>query len=503
MKISFLFLFFAIAVSNLLSDTTTIKYFPLAVGNTYIYNYSQSFMSGNWDTVIKASVLRDTVVLGRKYFKLSHFPRFSESYWYRVDTLTGSILRFDTSNTCSYYISESFIDSLAANQGDQMKLCGQNYPSASYQCLQVGSLQIFNISTFHKVFYYTYGVGSYNGSSYTYFGKNIGLYSYFTSSGGVYGGTTSSTLKGCVINGVVYGDTTMPRIVKNFFPMAVGNKYIYYNSWSTLGGGGSRFETSQITRDTTAYGRKYFWAVNFPFINNKWIREDTITGSLYSLDKTGSCSYYDHEVIIDSLLSGLGDSTKNCLSSSSRPLCMDTSYINIFGSLRQKKRFDVNCSAPPVFNCSLYRTYLDSIGIYSYFNASNGGGGGGQSSWQLRGGVRNGVVFGDTSTVIGLINISTEIPDNYMLSQNYPNPFNPVTNIIYSIKPNGKNSVSKVRIAVYDLKGSEIAALVNEEQSAGTYRIDFSGSEYSSGMYFYSLIVDGITVETKKMVLLK
>jgi hypothetical protein len=46
-------------------------------------------------------------------------------------------------------------------------------------------------------------------------------------------------------------------------------------------------------------------------------------------------------------------------------------------------------------------------------------------------------------------------------------------------------------------------SLVNEEQTTGLYKVDFSGINYSSGVYFYSLIVDGQLVDTKKFILLK
>jgi len=50
--------------------------------------------------------------------------------------------------------------------------------------------------------------------------------------------------------------------------------------------------------------------------------------------------------------------------------------------------------------------------------------------------------------------------------------------------------------------GNEIATLVNEEQSAGVYEIEFNASKLSSGVYFYQLKA-GEFIETKKMILLK
>jgi len=87
----------------------------------------------------------------------------------------------------------------------------------------------------------------------------------------------------------------------------------------------------------------------------------------------------------------------------------------------------------------------------------------------------------------------------YLLQQNYPNPFNPGTIIRYAI-----SSTQFVTLKVYDLLGREIATLVNEEKTAGSYNVEFGmqNLELSSGIYFYKLQA-GNFVETKKMILLK
>ena len=65
---------------------------------------------------------------------------------------------------------------------------------------------------------------------------------------------------------------------------------------------------------------------------------------------------------------------------------------------------------------------------------------------------------------------------------------------------------------VYDVLGNEIATLVNEEKSPGTYEVEFDGKQLPSGIYFYQLIVSALQskdgkagnyIETKKMVLIK
>ncbi len=95
-------------------------------------------------------------------------------------------------------------------------------------------------------------------------------------------------------------------------------------------------------------------------------------------------------------------------------------------------------------------------------------------------------------------------PDAFTLLQNYPNPFNPSTTIIYSIP-----EVSKVRLTLFNLLGEEVATLVNEENSAGNYIVEFNAANLPSGIYFYQLRATpndgqaGSFVETKKMILLK
>jgi hypothetical protein len=86
---------------------------------------------------------------------------------------------------------------------------------------------------------------------------------------------------------------------------------------------------------------------------------------------------------------------------------------------------------------------------------------------------------------------------NYALMQNYPNPFNPTTNISFTLPVD-----SKVRIAVYNLMGEEVAELANSDFISGNHIINFDATEYTSGVYFYRLKTNEF-VETKKMILIK
>ncbi|MDP2039016.1 MAG: T9SS type A sorting domain-containing protein [Ignavibacteria bacterium] len=105
-------------------------------------------------------------------------------------------------------------------------------------------------------------------------------------------------------------------------------------------------------------------------------------------------------------------------------------------------------------------------------------------------------LFKFTKTGSGIEKLD-EIPTGYELSQNYPNPFNPTTNIKFSIPEQGFVSVK-----VYNTLGQEVATLVNEVKSSGSYQVDFNASNLSSGIYMYTLRTEKMSL-TKKMLLVK
>ena len=109
----------------------------------------------------------------------------------------------------------------------------------------------------------------------------------------------------------------------------------------------------------------------------------------------------------------------------------------------------------------------------------------------------------NTCIPIGIEPISSEIPTKFELLQNYPNPFNPITKIKFSIPLlRGVSKGRGVLLKIYDAVGREAAVLVNEELKPGTYEIDWNASNFSSGVYFYSLITSEFT-QTRKMAVIK
>jgi len=91
-----------------------------------------------------------------------------------------------------------------------------------------------------------------------------------------------------------------------------------------------------------------------------------------------------------------------------------------------------------------------------------------------------------------------EKAETFYLSQNYPNPFNPLTQIKFGI-----SKTEFATLKIYDVSGRHLSTPINETLNPGTYKINFDGGTFSSGIYFYALFIDGLIIDTKKMVILK
>jgi hypothetical protein len=114
------------------------------------------------------------------------------------------------------------------------------------------------------------------------------------------------------------------------------------------------------------------------------------------------------------------------------------------------------------------------------------------------GNVKGGIYFYENHDIIGIKNLSGEIPSGFRLYQNYPNPFNPSTKIKFELPFNGF-----ISLTIYDINGKEIGRLINSHLKAGVYEIDWTAESYlSSGVYFYTLTSEKHSA-TNKMLLLK
>ena len=104
---------------------------------------------------------------------------------------------------------------------------------------------------------------------------------------------------------------------------------------------------------------------------------------------------------------------------------------------------------------------------------------------------------------ISLSVVNNIIPTKFALSDNYPNPFNPTTNISFSIPMQ-----TDVQINIYNIMGQLVANVTNEQLNAGTYSMQWNGTDQSgnmlpSGLYFYELEAGNEFRQIKKMTLVK
>lgn len=146
--------------------------------------------------------------------------------------------------------------------------------------------------------------------------------------------------------------------------------------------------------------------------------------------------------------------------------------------------------------------------IYSVANSVNGDGIPFNDQWNF------GANFPVSVVDIPVTVEDETLPSQFHLAQNYPNPFNPNTIIKFTIPSSviasGTKQSQLVTLKVYDVLGSEVTSLVNEEKSAGVYEVEFDGNGLTSGIYFYRLQAgDPSTgsgqsfIDVKKMILLK
>jgi len=99
---------------------------------------------------------------------------------------------------------------------------------------------------------------------------------------------------------------------------------------------------------------------------------------------------------------------------------------------------------------------------------------------------------------VGIKEESEILPARCILYQNYPNPFNPTTIINYELR-----MTKDVNVVVFNASGEQVWEAGKRRQEAGKHAVLFNGAKFNSGVYFYSLRVDGEIILTNKMVLTK
>ena len=293
---------------------------------------------------------------------------------------------------------------------------------------------------------------------------------------------------------------SLPTPTEEFawFPLAVGNIWVYNQYWYEDWGGGPPIVTfagtknMEVTKDTLIGNKNYFIVENeyisFEVFPPKMLlRVDSLTGFIYR--------YWEElngEYIFHNLNAEVGDTIFYPLYPENPFYILEYEQpINYLGIDTYERMYWENLP------CGCYHTLIKGFGLAkTYFNEFGG------SESILKGCVINGILYGDTTFVVDVEDEQNPIPTEYKLEQNYPNPFNPSTKISWKSPLGGWQTLK-----VFDVLGREVATLVDEFKKAGSYEIEFKshsdeGQNLSSGIYFYQLKAGNYT-NTKKMVILR
>ncbi len=206
-------------------DTSIVNYYPTAVGNVWIYHYN-GYNGCQCDLVSKTQIISQININGEIYniFKVSvsnvngsQCPTPSIDTM-RVDSVTGNILKYTIFNIGCYTPHVKVIDSLRSRINDILRSCGTHQ-----SCTDTSLKSIFGLNKPSKTF--GYFSGSYNWSRVYVkdFGYTSNTYSPDPSC------YTQNTLLGCVINGIVYGDTSFPVAVGTISNEIPENFQLYQN----------------------------------------------------------------------------------------------------------------------------------------------------------------------------------------------------------------------------------------------------------------------------------
>jgi len=147
--------------------------------------------------------------------------------------------------------------------------------------------------------------------------------------------------------------------------------------------------------------------------------------------------------------------------------------LNLAWKEYREADLDTSVTPPDTIWCKTVDAYwpkiTKGIGVTTYTNGLE----------ILVGVVINGVGYG---TLVG-VDGNTDIVTEFQLYQNYPNPFNPTTIIKYSIPQE-----SHITIYVYNMLGEKVKTLCNGVRKKGEYKVQFDGSNLSSGIYLIYLV---------------
>lgn len=218
--IFFSLLLILLLIQNIYSqDTSIVRYLPLNVGNIWVYHYS-GFNAGIPVSGYEKVSIIGTEILGSKtYYKFNYSykiisgpPNPVYSYFYmssgpgyiRIDSITGNIMQWEVCGTGMGYLR----DSLNVGTSSYYTDCIAPIPPKDLALANQGSITVFGLTKYYKL------VQTKPPVSFWFiqrrFIKDIGLY-YTNDEWQLH--DVDKYLYGCVINGILYGDTTYASII--------------------------------------------------------------------------------------------------------------------------------------------------------------------------------------------------------------------------------------------------------------------------------------------------
>ena len=100
-------------------------------------------------------------------------------------------------------------------------------------------------------------------------------------------------------------------------------------------------------------------------------------------------------------------------------------------------------------------------------------------------------------TITSKVSVADEAPSAFAVEQNSPNPANPTTTISFTLPEAGT-----VTVDIFNVAGQKVDTLVNDFMDSGRHSVVWNGSNFSTGVYFYT-VKSGEFSRTMKMTLLK
>lgn len=300
----------------------------------------------------------------------------------------------------------------------------------------------------------------------------------------------------------------------SYYPLSIGDKWVYENTYVNVDSG--VFFAKQDTLIREVYGDTNLSNVNYYIIKDRYVlqntvyvnyeRIDSVSGQIFIYNPNGN--FGNDESLLFDLASEAGDTNSVIIpfeeKKYSNVYIQDTTFAK-WGSTNPRKVFKT-------ISDNIIYSLTDSLGIDKFNDPFGSNSFDNGSEYTLLACNINGNIYGDTSIITGIKEKKIETPTKFSLFQNYPNPFNPITTIKYSIPtvvdanslPTGRqvSSTTKVELKIYDILGRVVATLVNKEQRAGIYEVQFNASNLASGIYFYRLTYGSLNL-VRKMVLLK